>query len=131
MRIPFVHNPLVVFVGIGLIVISTAVLSFVSYRYTVGRENLVETSLNQTNDKLATQYVDRIEQKIVENDAILSKMIDVDEPTKWPEMVEEIKNSDSMSIRSIFCGRTATILSIRHIRTRSGTSGEGFAPASR
>jgi len=94
MRIPFVHNPLVVFIGIGLIVISTAALSFVSYRYTVGRENLVETSLTQTINKLATQYADRIEQKLLDNDRILSEMIDVNEPAKWPEMVEAVKEAD-------------------------------------
>ena len=45
----------IIFIRIGLIVISTAALSFVSYRYTVGRENLIETSLDQTNYKLAKQ----------------------------------------------------------------------------
>jgi two-component system, OmpR family, phosphate regulon sensor histidine kinase PhoR len=94
MKIPFVHNPLIVFIGIGLIVISTAALSFVSYRYTVGRENLAETTLYQTEIKLATQYVDRIEQKILDNDQILSEMVNVDEPSRWPEMVEAIKNAD-------------------------------------
>ncbi len=94
MKIPFVHHTMVVFIGIGLIVISTAALSFVGYRYTVGRENLVEISLRQTNDKLATQYVDRIEQRILDNDRVLSEMIDVNEPSKWPEMVSAIKNAD-------------------------------------
>jgi two-component system, OmpR family, phosphate regulon sensor histidine kinase PhoR len=94
MKIPFVHNTLVIFIAIGLIVISTAALSFVSYYYTVGRENLVETSLDQTNNKLAWQYVNRIDQKIIDNDSILSEMIDVDEPSQWPEMVEAIKKAD-------------------------------------
>jgi two-component system, OmpR family, phosphate regulon sensor histidine kinase PhoR len=94
MKIPFVHHTMVVFIGIGLIVISTASLSFVSYRYTVGRENLIETSLDQTNYKLAKQYADRIEQKILDNDRILSEMVDVDDPAKWPEMVDAIKKAD-------------------------------------
>jgi two-component system, OmpR family, phosphate regulon sensor histidine kinase PhoR len=94
MRIPFVHNTMVVLIGIGLIVLSTAALSFVSYRYTVGRENLVETSLVQTNIKLANQYVDRIEQTILNNDRLLSEIIDVDNKAKWPEMVDTVKKAD-------------------------------------
>ncbi len=94
MKIPFVQNPLVVFIGIGLIVISTASLSFVSYRYTVGRENLAETTLYQAENKLANQYVDRIEQEILYNDRILSEMVDINEPTTWPAAVDAIKNAD-------------------------------------
>lgn len=94
MRVPFLHNTLVTFIAIGLIVVSTAALSFVSYYYTVGRANVAETSLVQSNIKLAAQYVDRIEQRIVDNDRILSEMVDVDEPSKWPAMVEAIKNAD-------------------------------------
>jgi two-component system phosphate regulon sensor histidine kinase PhoR len=94
MRIPFAHNSPVIFLAIGLIVVSTAALSFVSYHYTVGRENLAETTLVQSNIKLAQQYVDRIEQRIVDNDLILDDMIDVDEPARWPEMVEAVKAAD-------------------------------------
>ena len=72
MRVPLLHNTLVTFIAIGLIVVSTAALSFVSYYYTVGRANVAETSLVQSNIKLATQYVDRIEQRLVDNDRILS-----------------------------------------------------------
>lgn len=94
MKLPFLHNSLIIFLAIGLIVVSTATLSFVSYHYAVGRENLVETSLFQSNNKLALQHVDRIEQRIVDNDLLLSRMIDVNEPKKWPEMVEAVKNAD-------------------------------------
>jgi two-component system, OmpR family, phosphate regulon sensor histidine kinase PhoR len=94
MKIPFLHNSLIIFLAIGLIVVSTATLSFVSYHYAVGRENLTEIALDQSNNKLATQHVDRIEQKIVDNDLILSEMIDVNVPKKWPEMVEAIKKAD-------------------------------------
>jgi two-component system phosphate regulon sensor histidine kinase PhoR len=94
MRIPFVHNTLVIFVAIGLIIVSTATLSFYSYHYTVGRENLAETSLVQSNIKLALHYVDRIEQRIVDNDRILSEMTDVDDRSNWPSMVEAIKKAD-------------------------------------
>jgi two-component system phosphate regulon sensor histidine kinase PhoR len=94
MKIPFGHNALTILIAIALIVISTAALSFLSYHYTVGRENLVETSLAQTNYKLVWQYVDRIEQKILDNDRILSDMIDVDEPSRWPAAVDAIKKAD-------------------------------------
>ncbi len=94
MKVPFVHNTLVILLAIGLIIISTATLSFVSYHYTVGRENLAETSLVQSNIKLALHYVDRIEQRIVENDRLLLSMVEVDEPSEWPTMAEAIKNAD-------------------------------------
>jgi two-component system phosphate regulon sensor histidine kinase PhoR len=94
MKIPFAHNTLIIFIAIGLIVVSTAALSLVSYHYTVGRENLAETSLVQGDQKLAFHYVELIEQKILDNDRILSEMIDVDEPSRWPEMVEAIKAAD-------------------------------------
>ena len=94
MRVPFVHKAPLLFIAIGLIVVSTVALSFVSYYYTVGRENLAETSLVQSNIKLASQSLDRIEKKIEDNDRILSEMIDVDEPSKWPEMVDAIKKAD-------------------------------------
>jgi two-component system, OmpR family, phosphate regulon sensor histidine kinase PhoR len=94
MKIPFVHKAPLIFIGIGLIIISTAALSYFSYYYTVGRENLVETSLVQSNNKLASQTLDRIEKKIDDNDRILLEMVDVNEPAQWPEMVEAIKKAD-------------------------------------
>ena len=94
MKLPPVYNTVAVVVAIGVIVMSTATLSWFSYHYTVGRENLAETTLVQSNIKLATQYVDRIEQKIIDNDGALSEMVDVDEPSKWPSMVEAIKKAD-------------------------------------
>lgn len=83
-----------VVVAIGVIVASTAILSYFSYYYTVGRENLVETSLVQTNIKLASQFVDRIEQKIIDNDRLLAGSIDVDDPARWPSLALEVKNAD-------------------------------------
>jgi two-component system phosphate regulon sensor histidine kinase PhoR len=94
MKIPFVHNTLVIFFAVGLIVISTVSLSLVSYHYTVGRENLAETSLVQSNNTLVMHYVDLMEQRIVDNDLILSEMVDVDEPAKWPSMAEAVKKTD-------------------------------------
>ncbi len=94
MKIPFIHKAPLIFIGIGLIVVSTAALSYFSYYYTVGRENLVETSLVQSNIKIATQALDRIEKKIEDNDHILLGMVDVNDPSKWPEMVEAIQKAD-------------------------------------
>jgi two-component system, OmpR family, phosphate regulon sensor histidine kinase PhoR len=94
MKMRLYYNTTTVAVAIAVIVISTATLSYLSYRYTVGRENLVETSLVQSNMKLATQTIDRIEQKIIDNDRVLSEMVNVDEPSKWPEQVEAIKLAD-------------------------------------
>jgi two-component system phosphate regulon sensor histidine kinase PhoR len=102
MKIPLVHHRLVIFIAIGLIIISTAALSFLSYHYTVGRENLVEASLVQTNYRLAWQFVDRIEQRLIDNDRILSEMIDVDEPSRWPEMVEAIKNDADLNVDQVY-----------------------------
>jgi len=94
MKLPFIHRIPIIFITVSLILVSTATLSFVSYYYTVGRENLVETSLEQSNIKLATHYIDRIEKEIVDNDLTLSRMVDVNEPAKWPEMVDAIKKAD-------------------------------------
>jgi two-component system, OmpR family, phosphate regulon sensor histidine kinase PhoR len=96
MKAPFIHNPLVIFIAIGLIVISTVALSFLNYYYTVGGENLIKISLIQSNTKLAYHYVDRIEQRIMDNDRTLSDMIDVgfNEPSKWPSLVESIHKAD-------------------------------------
>jgi signal transduction histidine kinase len=96
MKVPFIHNPLVIFIAIGLIILSTIALSYLNYHYSVGGDNLVKISLIQNNTKLALIYRDQIEQKIMDNDRILSDMIDavIDEPSKWPAQVEEIKKKD-------------------------------------
>lgn len=94
MKVLPVFSTVAVVVAIGVIVISTAILSLLSYHYTVGRENLAETTLVQSNIKLATQYVDRIEQRIIDNDRILSDMVDVDDRSKWPAMVDAIRKGD-------------------------------------
>jgi len=94
MKLPFLNYTPVIFVAIGLIVLSTAALSFVSYHYTVGRENLAETSLEQNNEKLAYHYVELIEQRIVENDLVFAEMIDVNSPSEWPRQIEAIKKAD-------------------------------------
>jgi two-component system, OmpR family, phosphate regulon sensor histidine kinase PhoR len=96
MKTPFIHNPMAIFIAIGLIVISTVALSFLNYHYTVGGENLIKSSLIQSNTNLALHYVDRIEQRIIDNDRALSEMIDVDinDPSKWPSLAENIRKAD-------------------------------------
>ncbi len=101
MKMRLYYNTTTVAAAIAVIVVSTATLSYLSYRYTVGRENLVETSLVQSNMKLATQTIDRIEQKIIDNDRMLSEMVNVDEPSKWPEQVEAIKLAD-LNVENVF-----------------------------
>jgi signal transduction histidine kinase len=95
MKAPFIHNQLVIFIAIGLIVILTVALSFLNYHYTVGGEILVKISKIQ-NTTQARISVDRIEQKIMDNDRILSEMVDadVDEPSKWPSLAENIRKAD-------------------------------------
>ena len=89
------YNTTVVAVAIALIAISTAVLSYFSYvQWGVGKENLVDTNLAQSNMKLASQCVDRIEQKIIANDGILSDTVDVDDPKTWPAAIEQVKKGD-------------------------------------
>jgi hypothetical protein len=59
MKSRVLYNPTAVALAIAVIVVSTVALSLVSYHYTVGRENLTETSLVQANIKLARQTLDR------------------------------------------------------------------------
>ena len=93
MKIPFVNNIQAIFIAIGLIILAMTAMSFVSYRYTVGRENLAEISMVQNNQRLAMHYIDVIEQRIVQNDGTLFDMVDVNEPSQWPSMAEAIKQA--------------------------------------
>ncbi|MBZ5498092.1 MAG: HAMP domain-containing histidine kinase [Acidobacteriia bacterium] len=95
MNRPFRYNATTVAIAMGLIAVSTAVLSYFSYvQWGVGKENLVDTNLVQSNMRLASQCVDRIEQKIITNDGILSEMVDVDDPSTWETTAESIKRGD-------------------------------------
>ena len=89
----FYSTPVVI-VAVGVIVVSTVTLSILSYKYTVGRENLVETTLTQSYVNLARQTVDRIEQKIIDNDRTLLELADVEERDRWLEIAETIKRAD-------------------------------------
>ena len=102
MRESVLYNPTLMVIAIGVIVASTVTLSLVSYHYTVGRENIAETTLVQSNTKLALQYVDRIEQKIIDNDLTLFDMIDVNEPSKWPAMVDAIKKIPDLNVEQVY-----------------------------
>lgn len=70
-------------IAIGLIAISTTILSAFSYVHWVGGKNLVDEALVQSIRSVAQGCVTRIEQKIIDNDGVLSEMIDVNEPSTW------------------------------------------------
>jgi two-component system, OmpR family, phosphate regulon sensor histidine kinase PhoR len=94
MKFPSFYSTPVVTSVLGAIVLSTAMMAILSYRYTVGPENLVESSLVQSNTNLARQCVDRIEQKIIDNDRIIVDLADVNDPARWPEISAQIRNGD-------------------------------------
>ncbi len=92
MKGSFRYNAKTVAVAIGLIAASTIVLSYFSYVYWgVGTERLIDATGSM---KLATQYIERIEQRIIENDHKLSEMINLDDPSTWEETAEQIRNGD-------------------------------------
>ncbi len=96
------YNTALIVVAIGVITVSTGVLSIVGYHYTAGRANLGETMVVQSNIKLANQYIDRIEQKIIDNDRTLFEMVDLDEPpAKRPQMVDAIQKAD-LNVDQVF-----------------------------
>jgi two-component system phosphate regulon sensor histidine kinase PhoR len=94
MKTPVFYNRTAVMIAIVAIVVSTATLTILSYKYTVGRENVVEDSLIRSNVKLLEREVDRIEQRIIENDRILYNMADVNEPLRWREVNDAIRKAD-------------------------------------
>jgi hypothetical protein len=104
MKRAFRFNTTAVAIAIGLIAISTTILSAFSYVHWVGKENLVDTTLKQSNDKRVSPYVDRIEQKIIDNDGILSEMIDINAPSLWPGAVDQIKNGE-FNVDNVFIYR--------------------------
>jgi two-component system phosphate regulon sensor histidine kinase PhoR len=104
MKRSFRFNTTAVAIAIGLIAISTTILSAFSYVHWVGKENLVDTTLKQSNDKRVSPYVDRIEQKIIDNDGILSEMIDINAPSSWPDAVDQIKNGE-FNVDNVFIFR--------------------------
>jgi two-component system phosphate regulon sensor histidine kinase PhoR len=104
MKRSFRYNTTAMAIAIGLIAISTVILSSFSYVHWVGKENLVDTTLKQNSIKLATQYVDRIEQKIIDNDRIISEMIDIDDQATWPAAIDLIRKGD-FNVENVFIFR--------------------------
>jgi two-component system, OmpR family, phosphate regulon sensor histidine kinase PhoR len=103
MRFRFAYRTKAVAIAIGIIAASTAILSWNSYSYLIERENLTETAFVQSNIKLAAKYVERIEQTIINNDRILSEMIDIDAPeTKWPAMADAIKRNPDLNVEQVY-----------------------------
>ena len=94
MKPSFRFNTTAVAVSIGLVAVSTVILSSFSYVHWVGKENQVDYNIIQGNTRLLTQYVEQIEQKIIDNDGLLSEMVDVEDPKSWPAATELIRKGD-------------------------------------
>jgi two-component system, OmpR family, phosphate regulon sensor histidine kinase PhoR len=102
MRVRGFFNTAAPVVAIIVILCSTAALSMLSYHYTVGREFLAETTVVQYNIRLANQTIDRIEQKIIDNDRTLSDMVDVEDPSKWAAEVDLIKKNADLNVDQVY-----------------------------
>jgi two-component system, OmpR family, phosphate regulon sensor histidine kinase PhoR len=108
MKMSFRTNTTAVAIAIGLVAVSTVILSSFSYIHWVGKENQIDSTIRQGNDKLVSQYVDQIEQRIIENDGFLSDMIDVDDPASWRASAEQIKRGD-FYVEQVFIFRLGEI----------------------
>src|SRR5437867_13270985 len=102
MRVPFFYKKTAVVMAIVVIVLSTATLSYLSYRYTVGGENSLERTLVQQNLLQVEQTVDRIEKMVLVNDRILYELVDVNEPSKWPAISEAIKKNPDLNVDRVW-----------------------------
>src|SRR5881409_69577 len=102
MRVPFFYKKTAVVMAIVVIVLSTATLSYLSYRYTVGGENSLERALVQQNILQVEQTVDRIEKMVLANDRILYDLVDVSEPSKWPAISEAIKKNPELNVDRVW-----------------------------
>lgn len=94
MQVSSLYNKTAVTVAIGVIVISTGTLGYLSYYYTAGSANLIEDTLLQNQRNLVEQTIKRVEQKIIDNDAALYNMVDVNDRALWPAVTEAIKKAD-------------------------------------
>jgi hypothetical protein len=101
MKRSFRYNTTAVVVAIGVVAVSTIILSSFSYFHWVGKENQIDSTIRQGNEKLVSQYVDQIEQKIIANDGLLSEMIDVNSPSSWHTSVDLIKKGD-FNVEEVF-----------------------------
>jgi two-component system, OmpR family, phosphate regulon sensor histidine kinase PhoR len=94
MKKSFHFNTTAVAIAIGLIAISTVVLSTFSYIHWAGKDYLVDEIIRQYTIKLATQSVGQIEQEIIDNDNTISGMVNIDDPSMWPATAELLKRGD-------------------------------------
>ena len=94
MKRSFPYSTTAVAIAIGLIAVSTVILSSFIYFRWLGRENLVDETLKRNITRRIDQYRERIEQTIIDNDGWLFSMIDVEDPNSWPGAVEEIRKGD-------------------------------------
>jgi len=104
MRRSFRYSRTAMAVAIGLIAVSTVILSAFSYVHWVGGKNLADETLVQSIRNVAEGCVTQIEQKIIDNDRVLSEMVDVNEPSTWETTAELIKQGD-FNVDNVFIFR--------------------------
>lgn len=110
MRSLFLYKKTAVTIATVVIVLSTVSLSYLSYSYTVGGANVVEDTLVQQIMRLVEQSVDRIEQKVIDNDRILYDLADVNRPEAWPEINDTIRKGDLNVDQVWFLRQDGTVL---------------------
>ncbi|MBP1597752.1 MAG: hypothetical protein H6Q05_3129, partial [Acidobacteria bacterium] len=74
MKRSFPYSTTAVAIAIGLIAVSTVILSSFIYFRWLGRENLVDETLKRNITRRIDQYRERIEQTIIDNDGWLFSM---------------------------------------------------------
>jgi len=104
MRWSFRYNRTAMAIAIGLIAVSTIILSAFSYVHWVGGKNLVDETLVQSIRNVAQGCVTQIEQKIIDNDGVLSEMVDVNAPSTWEATAELIERGD-FNVDNVFIFR--------------------------
>ena len=102
MRLPFFYKKTAVVMAIVVIVLSTATLSYLSYRYTVGGENSLENTLVQQTKGLVEQTVGRIEEKVIDNDRVLYDLVEINERAKWPSISDAIKKNPGLNVDQVW-----------------------------
>jgi two-component system, OmpR family, phosphate regulon sensor histidine kinase PhoR len=100
----FHFNTTAVAIAIGLIAVSTVILSSFSYIHWAGKDYLVDEIIKQYTIKLATRSVSQIEQEIIANDNVISGMLNVDDPSSWAATAELLKK-DPFNVDHVFVFR--------------------------
>jgi len=98
MRTRLVYKKTTVKAAILVVVISTVTLSYLSYTYSVGTPGVLQATIAQSNIKLVEQTVERIEQKVIENDRILAELIDVDNPVLWGQISDAVTRREDLNV---------------------------------